>query len=56
MFYWLPSFRTMLPWLIAAFVVWLILKDPGKAGADVSHFLHWLSWAASRIATFVGSI
>lgn len=56
MFYWLPSFRTMLPWLVAAIIIWLIIQHPVKAGADVAGIFRWLGWAAGRIAKFAESI
>ena len=35
--------KKLLPWLIAAFVVWLILRDPSATAADVRIFFHNLS-------------
>jgi hypothetical protein len=53
---WLPSARSIVQWLIIIGVIWFIISNPAKAGSDVAHFVHRLTWAFSRLAQFVASL
>ena len=53
--YWPFSLRTMLI-LALAIAAWFAIAAPARAGADVSHAVHLLGVAASRLSTFVKSI
>jgi len=43
-------------WIVAAFVLWWIINDPGSAGTAVQHLGALATKAASSAATVISSV
>lgn len=43
-------------WLIVAFVVWWIVRDPTSAGAEVRHIGSFATQVAAGLSQFMSSI
>lgn len=43
-------------WLIIAFVVWWIVRDPTSAGAEVHNLAGFATQAAGSLSSFISSI
>jgi hypothetical protein len=50
------NLKKVLAWLIVAFVVFYVIRDPDRSAAFVKSAGHALGDAASSLAAFVGSL